>query len=33
VEGVDLGEGGDVHWKAAVWEYDAEHFRLQRETE
>jgi hypothetical protein len=28
VEGVDLGEGGDVHWEAAVWEYHAEHVRF-----
>ena len=26
VEGVDLGEGGDVHWEAAIREDDSEHF-------
>lgn len=28
VEGVDLGEGGDVHWEAAVRKHHAEHFRF-----
>ncbi|KAM2154199.1 hypothetical protein ACFX1Q_046064 [Malus domestica] len=26
VEGVDLGEGGDVHWEAAIREDNFEHF-------
>lgn len=28
MESVDLGEGGDVHWEASIWENYSKHFFL-----